>query len=403
MDIKRIILIKGAVETLEFFSLQLAEAFTEHKIPAWFWDMRAPLGSREAFCALADLDASVLLTFNFIGFSGESQFQSEHGGTLWEQYGVTSYCIMVDHPIYYYKRLRSHISHMRLVCIDRGHKAFVEKFYPFYGKAGFLPLGGTPLPGTGIPFQERTTDVIFTGNFVPVEHLMPHIRHMDEESRGFYFDIIQELIEHPCIPLEKALISRLEGEFPQITREETLSCLHGMVFIDLYLRTYFRQKVVCCLADHGVRLLAIGKDWEKAGCRRPENIRMAGMQDSLACLKAMGNAKIALNIMPWFKDGAHDRIFNGMLQGCAVVTDSSAYLDEILLEGRHYAGFSLEHYEEAAQKAKELLAAPGKAEELAQNGFQAASQGHTWAHRASELLRMMEGSHCDPSFGTVQK
>ena len=211
MDIKRIILIKGAVETLEFFSLQLAEAFTEHKIPAWFWDMRAPLGSREAFCALADLDASVLLTFNFIGFSGESQFQSEHGGTLWEQYGVTSYCIMVDHPIYYYKRLRSHISHMRLVCIDRGHKAFVEKFYPFFGKAGFLPLGGTPLPGTGIPFQERTTDVIFTGNFVPVEHLMPHIRHMDEESRGFYFDIIQEMIEHPCIPLEKALISRLEG------------------------------------------------------------------------------------------------------------------------------------------------------------------------------------------------
>ena len=86
-----------------------------------------------------------------------------------------------------------------------------------------------------------------------------------------------------------------------------------------------------------------------------------------------------------------------------MVTDTSAYLDEILLEGRDYAGFSLEHYEEAAQKAKELLAAPGKAEELAQNGFQAASQGHTWAHRASELLRMMEGSHCDPSFGTVQK
>lgn len=407
MDVKRLIFIKGAVETLEFFSLQIAKAVQEKGIEVWFWDMKAPLESRERFEKEDSWEGAVLVTFNFIGLSGEAQFQLGEEGSLWEAHGVRCCCIMVDHPMYYYKRLEENLKGLTLACIDRGHQAFVEKFYPSYGKAYFLPLAGTrlseagafpsteaplgaePFPAAGIPFQDRKIDVVFTGNYVPVENLMPHIRHMDAESKAFYFDIIGELIQQPGTPMEEMLLRRLKKEFPEISREEALSCMHSMVFIDLYVRSYFRRKVICALAEHNISVLAVGKDWEKAGCRRPEHIAMAGMQDSRTCLQYMGQAKIAVNVMPWFKDGAHDRIFNGMLQGCAVVTDSSKYLDEILMEGRDYIGFSLDSCEEIPKKIAALLEHPARAEKIAQNGFQKASESHTWAHRACELLKIL--------------
>ncbi len=404
MAVKRVVFIKGAVETLGFFSIQMAEALKEMGMEAWFWDMKSPLGSREAFEKEPGWEGAVLVTFNFIGLSGEAQFQAGDGKTVWEAHGIKMFCIMVDHPMYYYKRLEANTKDLVLICIDRGHQAFVEKYYPSYGKAHFLPLAGTRLDGIGIPFQEREIDVVFTGNYVPAQNLTPHIQHMDQESKAFYFDIIKELINRPGVPMEEMLIGRLKQEFPAITREETLSCLHSMVFIDLYVRSYFRQKVICALAEHNIQVLAVGKDWEKAGCRRPQNITMAGMADSRGCLEYMGHAKIAVNVMPWFKDGAHDRIFNGMLQGCVAMTDSSKYLEEILQEGPDYTGFTLEHCEEVASKAAWLLENPKEAAEIAGNGFQKDLGSHTWAHRAFALLetirRCCEKLPSGPECGT---
>lgn len=385
----RIIFIKGAVETLEFFSLQLAKALRTQGVETWFWDMRAPLSSREDFLEWKDYERTILVTFNFIGLSGESQFQSGQT-SLWEEHGVSVFCIMVDHPMYYYKPLQAGVKNLTLICIDRDHQSFVIRYYPEYGKVYFLPLAGTRLPEEPLPLGERNIDVIFTGNYVPPEHLTPHIQHMDEESRRFYFDIIEDLIQHPSRPMEQELIARLTEEFPRITREETLSCLHSMIFIDLYVRSWFRREIICALAEEGIPVTVIGKDWEKAGCRCPEHLILAGQKDSLACLKAMGQSKISVNVMPWFKNGAHDRIFNGMLQGCAVVTDSSAYLDEIFCSGTDFVAYRLEHYREISGKVRRLLECPGEAEAIARAGYEKAGKGHSWADRALTFLDIMK-------------
>ena len=51
---------------------------------------------------------------------------------------------------------------------------------------------------------------------------------------------------------------------------------------------------------------------------------------SYGCLEALADSRLSLNVMPWFKDGAHDRIFNSMCNGAVCITDHSKYLDEIL-------------------------------------------------------------------------
>lgn len=386
----QIIMIKGAIETLEFFSMQMARTFEERGFDVWFWDMKTPFDSREAFEQLNHPEDSVLVTFNFIGLSGESQFAAVNGKSIWDYYGISVYCILVDHPMYYYKNLIKEHRNLTILCVDRDHKCFVEEYYPKYRKVYFLPLAGTELAGEKIPYAQRDIDIIFAGNYVPQESLLSKIAGVEEEIRQFYFDIVEELIGHPDISMEQELIGRLKREFPEITKEELLSSMYHMVFIDLYIRTYFRRKIICSLAEKGYRVLVIGKDWDKAQCQRPENLAMSGQLDSLQCLQYMRNAKIAVNIMPWFKDGAHDRIFNAMLQGCAVVTDTSRYLDEEIQDGVDYVAFSLEQTEQISQKIQYLLDHPMHAQKIAEAGYHKAGACHTWAQRAEDLLEIIE-------------
>lgn len=389
----QIIMIKGAVETLEFFSMQMAEAMEQQGIKVWFWDMREPLQSREQFERLDKRTDCVLVTFNFIGLSNEAQFQSGNGTDLWERYGIKSYCIMVDHPMYYYRELISGRKNLTLLCVDRDHRRFVEKYYPEYGRVFFLPLAGTGLAGTKIPYEKRDIPIIFTGNYVPLENLMSYTAGMDRETKEFCFDIIGELTAHPDIPLEQELVGRLKKEFPQITREELMNCMYHMVFIDLYVRSYFRGKIICSLAENGYTVHVIGKDWDKAECKCPKNLVMTGQLDSLQCLRYMQRSKIAVNIMPWFKDGAHDRIFNAMLQGCAVVSDTSKYLDEVLHDGEDFLTFPLEQSRKICDKIQYLLKTPKEAGQIAEAGWRNAQKNHTWKNRAEELLRIIEEKH----------
>lgn len=386
MRTKRVIFIKGAVETLEYFSVQLADSLEEKGIRTWFWDMKHPLSSRqkmEEFCRPGE---TALITFNFIGQSGESEFLYQDR-YIWDWYGVDCYCIMVDHPIYYYKQLMAGTPEWKMICIDRDHQKFVENYYPEYGSCFFLPLGGTELRGKKVPYEEREIEVLFAGNYVELDMLEANIAQMEEDNREFFRNRIGRLIEHPHMPLELEFIGGLLEELPDISREELLESLYHMCVIDLYVRSYFRRNIICALAESGIRVHVIGKDWEKAGCRKPENLIMLGQLNSEQCLEYMSRSKVVINIMPWFKKGAHDRIFNGMLQGCAVVTDSSEYLDEVLESGRDFAEYILEDYSQICDLVKRLSAQPERGKALAAAGYHTAKAGHTWGIRGETLIR----------------
>lgn len=391
MSVKRIILARGAVETLEFFSRQLGEAFTERGIKVWFWDLEKPERSREEFGTFYRKGETIFLTFNFIGLSGEEQFEWQGHCSVWKVYDIPCYCIMVDHPMYYFKQLSSGSAGLTLLCIDRGHAAFVEKYYPKYGSVYFLPLGGTQLSTNAIPYADRKYDVVFAGNYVALPNLMRHLEGVEEENKEFYFEIIHDLIQHPKLPVDKAILSHLTREFPEITAHETLACMYGMIFIDLYVRSYFRREIVCSLAEAGIPVVVLGKDWELAECKKPENIIMTGQTDSRTCLEYMADSRISLNIMPWFKEGAHDRIFNSMLQGCVAVTDTSDYITEHLRDGQEYISYSLENRRQLPEKIGRLLAETERAEKIADRGYHRAFQEHRWKTRADEFLGIIEG------------
>lgn len=402
---KLIIFCEHAVETLTYFSRQLAQAFSGWGYEV-FWldfDMLA-LGAWKLKQAVKERDA-VLITFNFIGLSWEEDLwefdEDGHPDTcIWEQLGVKCLNIMVDHPIYYYKALQKTVPGMQAFCIDRDHVAYMKRFYPqipceFLPSAGNLNLPGPEgqtgcLPGSE-PYTEwkmRPFPLVFTANYVPLENIEKQLNHLEPEYRDFYYEIIDAFVSHPGKDLLSLIEPYMRREIPDLTDGGLRDAMNTMQAVDLWIRTYFREKTVRILAESGLSLQIYGQDWERVSWTRPANLTFSGKAvNSIDCVRAMARSKIALNVMPWFKDGAHDRIFTAMLQGAVSLTDDSRYLRENFKDRDTLIFYRLDELEKLPIVVKELLKEPGQLYEIAVRAKALAGKFHTWSQRA-EVIRL---------------
>ena len=391
-SMKKIILFTGEVETLGYFSLQLAKAFEKLGHEVLVFDF---LEEEKSFLKLQifrEDKNTVMVTFNFSGIRQDEIFHTEDGALFWDRYQIPCYNIVVDHPFYYHELIRKRPKLYRQICIDRDHMRYMERFFPDVRLCPFLPLGGTQLKDRreAIPLPERPIEIIFTGNYTPPHTFDQHITRIDEEYTAFYRSIIDALIANPDLAMEEVFESFLKQEIPEITEDELAACMENMIFIDLYIRFYFRGLVVRTLADQGFRVHVFGKGWNRLECEHPENIIDGDTLDSYGCLQMISKAKISLNVMPWFKDGAHDRIFNSMLNGAICLTDTSRYLTKILQKDKEVKFYSLKEINQLPEIVKQLLSDPEGMEQVVQMGYERAVGYHTWGCRAEVLSQWIE-------------
>lgn len=393
-EIHKIILFRGAIETLSYFSRQLEVHFKEKGCAVFWVDMSNAKESAKKLAKFCKPKETAMITFNFIGLGGEEAFVWEKGETIWEAMQVKCLNLLVDHPLYYHKYLEKKHPGMTVFCLDRQHVAFIREFYP-WNEVHFLPTAGNLLlrdPGEAaskeslIPYLERKYDVVFIGNYAPLPDLAKHFPMQSKEYIDYYYRIIDDMIAHTDLSLHEALIKNLREEIGELSTEDLKTGMVSMVFLDLYVRTYFRAKAVCALAEAGINVHLFGKDWDKLICAKRENLIWCGGQvDSAECVRAVQNGRICLNVMLWFKDGVHDRIFTAMLNGSVALTDDSIYLRELFSDGKELRFFALKQIERLPEIAKGLLDDPETAERIAAEGYEAAWKAHTWEKRAEVL------------------
>lgn len=393
-----IIFCKNAVETLSYFSGQLAQAFETWGYETIWMDFDMPdFGAWKLKQAVSGKDA-VLLTFNFIGLSGEEELWEPDGAgapliSLWEKLGIRCLNIMVDHPLYYEKALQHPVFGLRTFCVDRDHVSFMRRFYPGV-PCEFLPLAGN-LPCAGIlgkaesfeAWCSRPYPLIFTANYVPVLRIKEQLAQLNPEYRDFYYEIIESFIQNPQQELATCIETYMRREIPDISEEDLCASMRTMPAVDLCVRTHFREKTIRILAEGGVQVHLFGKDWEQVTCKRKENLICSGrMVNSADCVRAAMQAQFSLNTMPWFKDGAHDRIFTAMLHGAVSLTDDSAYLREQFADLDTLVYYDLRRLEELPAQVHRLQREPQRLYEIACRAKAKAWQMHTWERRA-EVLR----------------
>lgn len=389
---KKIMFFEGDIETQGYFSHQIADAMKELGHEVFIYDLSRAWSSTEKFFRFFEKGNTVLINFNFHGMSGEEYFLDENNVMMWDALDIPSYNIVVDHPMYYHHFLEKVPRNYHHISIDRNHEKYMRRFFPKIASAPFLPLAGTELyPNkSNVPIACRKYDVMMVGNYCVPQTFERYITRIDDEYTAFYYDMIDDLLANPWKTVEEVAESHLTAELGEVPEEEFKKVMAALTFIDLYVRYTVRGRVVQELADAGIRVHVFGDGWDCLACKHEENLILMNNLDSVGCLKKLCQAKISLNVMPWFKDGAHDRIFNTMLNGAVCLTDSSLYLDGVLHDGADCCIYSLAQMERLPELAGGLLADPDRMQRIADEGYRTAKEGHTWAHRARQLHELIE-------------
>lgn len=142
----------------------------------------------------------------------------------------------------------------------------------------------------------------------------------------------------------------------------------GLFYFEIYL-------------DHG---------WEEIADKYPDYIHKGVSSEE--CLRLMHNSKITLNVLSWFKYGAHERIFNAMLNGSVCVTDTSEYLKRYFENGKNIVLFELDKLDDLTKTVRYILDNADYAQYIIENQKKAAANS-TWGDRLNNILeqRFEEG------------
>lgn len=382
--IRKLVMFTKGIETLWFFSEQMGKTFEELGYEVFYFDQCKEYDSFARLLWFCEPGVTAAISFNFDGCSGEDYMIDAKGINFFEAREIPFINIVVDHPFYYHKFLPYLPAYYTQISIDRDHEAYLKRFLPEIKRGPFLPLAGTPLweretlPG----WEERPIDVVFTGNYTPPSDFEGVLTRINKEYTEFYYDIIKDFIQHPRLGMDEGIIRHLMDAVEGITEADLRDCMPNMIMIDLYVRHYFRGQVVRSLVDAGVKVRCFGAGWDRLECRHPENIENGKLLDSLGCLQQISRAKISLNVMPWFKNGAHDRVFNSMLNGAVCFTDWSRYLEEELTDGKDICLYELDDLDSLPDRMRDILSHRGKWEEMQLSAYDRAYRSHRWKHRA---------------------
>ena len=197
--------------------------------------------------------------------------------------------------------------------------------------------------------------------------------------------VLGELVQHPEQTTEQAIEAYVKTVRGDISDGRLQEIIVKMRFLDSYATSFFREQAVRILVESGIHVTAYGVGWDQCEWSDNPYLTYGGKVPAPQILPLMNDSKIVLNTMTWFKAGAHDRIFNGMLAGAAVVTDDSTYLRRTFTDGKELVMFSLKELQTLPERVFDLFGHISHMQEIADCGYHAAKEEHTWKNRADYI------------------
>lgn len=396
----------GTVETLEYFSKCIARELRLAGEEVFTFQVEDETTELPRLTEYIKQKDTVLITFNFHGIQQEAIFYTERE-LLWNKYQVLCVNIVVDHPLYYYKELKGLPERYLQICIDKGHEDYMRMYYPGVALGRTLPLAGSnvweaeelgeqmdasPCRAGSSPYPfmaERTKTLSFVGNYTPPRQFEQYITRLGEEYEAFYRGMLEDFMEHPWKETHEVFAEHTKREMGELSAGEQLLADHNLMFLDLYIRFFFRGEAVRLLTENGIAVHAYGAGWELLDTKGKERLFCNGSQTSAGCLNVLADTKLSLNVMPWFKQGSHDRIYSSMYSGAVSVTDTSRYLQQTLSDGKNAVFYELSKLSELPETVHTLLADEDRLQQIADAAYGYVTKNHTWKQYTRELLAII--------------
>ena len=407
---KTIIFFKGIYDTLDLFSDYIQEAFSELGFGTFVYRAETEKQSKEALLAMLQKEKGdyAVVAFNNLGYNLDmslpenvSTFEGiEEKGTewsvkkenlvnVWEYYQIPYIDILMDHPFHFERPLNEMPSTAILLCVDRNHVKYIRRYYKNIRQVDFLPHAGIELGRKHKPLQDRKIDVLYAGALpiYTVAKMIPDLPEMyGVDTSKMMPEILRELVVHPDKTTEQAIEEYINASGKSLSEEELRQIIVHMRFVDSYATSFFREQAVRILVENGIEVTAYGVGWNQCDWSDNPYLKYGGKVMAPQILPLMNDSKIVLNTMTWFKAGAHDRIFNGMLAGAVVATDDSTYMNREFTDGKELILFKRTELGALPERICDLFGHLERAQEIANCGYQAARSFHLWKNRVEYII-----------------
>lgn len=379
----RIVLFTGAYDSLDLFTMDMADQFLKMGHEVMIYDVRDTAGSLNKFAVFASGKIDFALGYNNLGFNMELS----PGHNVWDDMGILFINILVDHPFHYRTALLNAPRNCAVLCCDRNHVDYILRFFPNIPMAAFLPHGGTCLEPGDI-LANRSIDVFYAGGLSRdlVRQIMPVCsKYKTFDGKKMTEEVYDYLINNPSELSENAIEQYLKDRKVEVGDEELSEIITDFRVVDSFATSFYREKTIETLVNNGIDVMVCGRGWENCKCFHSPHFRYRGFIPPQNVTKIMCNSKIVLNTMTWFKDGSHERVFNGMLAGAVAVTDTSGYMKEIIEQKHNGVMFELSEINELPDLLRDLLDNCSSAQKIADAGYDLAKNNHMIRHRAIDI------------------
>jgi glycosyltransferase involved in cell wall biosynthesis len=422
---RKVIIFKGIIDSLDAFAKELGAGFEKEGCDVLLVDVNnLHYFQDDLFNRIDDYAAcedTIVIFFNSIGMLMDGM----DGGNYWNRSGVTCFDILADPPFFYHRAIESDIENVTFICVDKEQSDYINRYYgkesDYYKRNGrvrmslYMPLAGVvsdtymerdlqnnrnkddvdrgisyDFDITAIEaFNNRKYDVIFTGSIRDYEDIDTQIYNLDDSLQDMWDIVLGYICEDTSLTIERAIRKCMSDYSLRLTDEHVHQIILLFKKMDSVIRAMHRQRVITAIADGGIKIDVFGDGWDflKNKLIHPENLCIHECVSYEESVNIAAQAKISVNVMPWFKTGFHDRIATAMLNGCVSVTDSSSYIDDNYTDGENIVIYKLDNLSELAGNIRTLLENKDNITyKLAMAGKKKAVQADTWHERAKWFL-----------------
>ena len=299
--------------------------------------------------------------------------------------GCVCFNMVVDPPLRIYRRL--FWNHDIISFVDRSCLSLVQQYLQLLAQPVFLPHGGSIGPAANTSLDRRPYNVIFTGTWRDPASYLAIVDSFHPYIKGILHDGIDLLAQRDALDPFAALAEVMEYKGNSLTHRHDLFrmlALHYAPF-DNYVRAQNRLTMLREFDRAELTVDIWGKHWPTTLFTHH---RVHPPVNPAEVTKLMGQSKLVLDL-GGFANGAHERVFTAMLNGAASVALDNPYLQDNFQDGQDICLYKFTQSAALPDKLKNLLCHPEQLSTLAAAGHVKARAGHSWAHRAQQIVELV--------------
>lgn len=383
-SIKRVCLISNynLYESKRHFTLKLAEAMQRKGIETLHIDVKESALNAEALGSIARFNPTLTCSFNTLRPIGPDTF-------LWDYLQIPHWSILLDPVIYSMELTKGPYAMVSCVDLEDHHTL---QFQGFENSFFFPHAVEKELIGSG--HTKKNYDVVFLGSCYDYESLQTlWQKEQSEEINQLIHAAAKRVLSDASTSISQALDQALhKSNIPP----EKIDFAVLFYCIDRYTRGKDRVELIKSIKDAQVHVFGApaedevttikGWDYYLEGCNNVVLHPPVSFQEGLEILK---QSKIALNSVPFFKRGSHERVFTALACGALPLTTATQYWQEQFVEGNELAVYHLGEYQKINELINSLLCDEAKRQQMVSRGARKVQTMHTWDQRVDFLLQTL--------------